>query len=210
MKSKRLRIMEMPRRVSPDDPDLGFSTELTNTQLATEILKSSDAVLIETSALGNKLFRVRNKFALVDPHRVRLLYYMSWVDCYYKFLNITVAQEVFHWKDRGVFENRNLTAHVYFDLLLPVNQVIMTDSEHTGPGEGFWLKAIDEAFDRGLNIYYINFMQTPQHSTRKIVKIKDKFEFTGLLVDPINIHQRPWGYEMKFEGRRILISERIL
>lgn len=202
MKTVNKKLNEMPRRVYPVDDELGFKENSNNYKLAKLVIQSKKSILLETTELGNKLYKHGNKFLLVDPFRVRLLYYLKWKEKFYNLINKTVTQEILHWRDRGLFEIRNLTSHIYFDLLLPINNIIMTDYIHTKPGENFWLKLTDDAFDRNMYVYTVNF------SYNQLVHIKNKLEFNSLIIyDKENLLNNVWGDEKKFEARRIIISK---
>jgi hypothetical protein len=112
-----------------------------------------------------------------------------------------------HWRDRGLFETTELSSHVFFDLLMPIHGNVMTDSLHTGPGERFWLRRIDDAFNRNLNVYCVYLIPT-DNSPRKIVKATSKLSFNSLLItSDSDLSRSPWGDEDKFEARRVLISQ---
>jgi hypothetical protein len=209
MNEPKFRLIEMPKRITPQDKELGFKVTKNNSDLAKEILKSNKSLLIETTQLGNQLYRSGNRFILIDPHHVKVLYYMKWEDIYFKLLGITVTKEVLQWRDRGVFESRNLTSHVFFDLLLPLRSVVMTDIKHSDPEERFWLKIIDEAFDRNLLVYFINFLQTDVNNNHQVTLLKNKLDFRALLISSDN-KQTPWGEEDKYMARRIVITTKIL
>lgn len=186
----------------PLDDELGFKHFENNRELAATILKSKKSILIETTHLGNILFKNGNKFIVVDPHRIQVIYYLKWKQSFYKLLNTTVSQEIIHWRDRGIFETRNLTSHVYLDLLLPINNVIMSDFIHTNPAENFWLKLIDESFDRDLQIYTVDF------NKNQLYHIKDKLDFNSFIISKNEkTSKSPWGDQVKFEARRIIISK---
>lgn len=206
MKGGRFRLEEMPKRIIPADPELGFKNSKNNTHLAIQIMNSKKSILIETTELGNHLYKCGNRFVMVDPHRRQVVYSMKWRDSFFKLLNMTVSEEVLHWRDRGLFETRNLTSHVFFDLLFPIHNSVMCDFKHTEDGERFWLKMIDESFDRDLNIYSINFLQTNPLLKNKIVKLNNKLDFYHLL----NANNSPWGDENKFMARRLLITQKSL
>ena len=208
MSDSKFGIYESPQRFDPSNPELGFDVTNINQKLAYEVL-SSRAILVQTTKLGNSLYKCGNLFILVDPHRVVVLYYMKWVDEYYNLLGTTVAREVLHWRNRGVFESRNLTSHVFFDLMLPIHGCVMTDIMHTSPGEGFWLRMVDEAFDRELHVYHIDFLQSKARPRPEVRLLADKMDFHSLLITD-SATQSPWGDEHKFNARRIVISNRIL
>lgn len=192
----------MPRRIVPMNDELGFKHYQNNRELATEILKSKKSILIETTQLGNQLFRNGNRFILIDPHRIQVLYYLKWKQKYYNLLKTTVSQEIIHWRDRGIFETRNLTSHVYLDLLLPINNVIMSDFLHTNPAERFWLKLVDEAFDREFGVYSLNF------NRQQLIHLTSKLDFNSLLISKDEkTSKNPWGNKVKFEAHRIIISK---
>ena len=209
MNNQKFRLTEMPKRITPQDKELGFKVTKSNSDLAKEILQSNKSRLIETTQLGNQLYRYGNRLVLIDPHHVKVLYYMKWEDIYFKLLGITVTKEVLQWRDRGVFESRNLTSHVFFDLLLPIRSVVMTDIKHSDPGERFWLRIIDEAFDRNLLVYFINFLQTDANNNHQVTLLKNKLDFSALLISSDN-KQTPWGDEDKFMARRIVITTKVL
>jgi hypothetical protein len=211
MKHRKFNLSESPRNIEPKDSNLGFTVTADNEKLALAILNNKKAIKIEHTNLGNILYRYGNKFILVDPFYKKVVYYLSWNDRYFKIIDAVVSQEVLHWRDSNSFEYRNLSAHVFFDLLLPIHGKILTDHLHTSAGQRFWLRRIDEAFDRKLHVYCVYFLPTEHQSHKRIAKVNDKIAFNSLLIPYDSwLSHNPWGNQKKFEARRILISETTL
>lgn len=205
-KTPKFHLSEMPREIYPADDQLGFRESRENTKLAQGILKSSKSILVEVTDLGNRLYKNGNKFILVDSHNVKVLYYIKWQDVYVNLINKQVSKINLHWRDRRIFESRNLSTHVFFDLLLPINGSIMTDYKQTEHGRNFWFKVIDESLNRKLNVLVVNFLQTDQNNKNQIIPIKNRMDFHSLLISD-GEGNSPWGRQQKFEARRIIISE---
>jgi hypothetical protein len=203
--TKKFVMTEMPRNIVTVDPDMGFGVSKNNKELAAAVLRNG--TLLETTQLGNQLYKHGNRFIMVDPHRVTVLYYMKWKEEYYNLLGTTVVKEMIQWRDRGVFESRNLTSHVFFDLLLPIHGAVMTDHRHTADGQRFWLRTIDEAFDRNLNVYMVNFFESTGGVKNHIELLSDKLALHNLL---IRSPDAPWGDSKNYEARRIVISNKVI
>jgi hypothetical protein len=205
MRSKKSFINEMPRIIEPRDPDFGFSDSKINQQIAISILRSSRKIEIKSFNDGNIIYRLGNKFILVDPFRRRVLYYFSWRSKFFKLLNATIVSEVLHWRDLRVGTYVDLSQWVFFDLLLPIESAVMTDIFHTRPGARFWMRRISEAFKLGLNVYYVDFLPG-KNNKRTLRKLSNMMDLDSMLLGDEN--DSPWGPEEKFKARRIIISRK--
>ena len=208
MKSKRHYISEMPRRIDPLDPELGFKDLNLNRRIASGVLESSNKIQIKQFNNGLVLYRIANKFVLIDPFRVTVVYYLAWKTKFFKYLNTKVVSTVLHWRDRPIPGQIGLTSWVFFDLLLPIEGAIMTDIKHSSPGEAFWVRRIEEALEKNLYVYYLDLLPSDEATNRQLLRIKDSLHLYHLLIPNVDDKTQPWGDTTKFEGRRIIISNK--
>jgi len=203
---KRQSLFEMPRRIPLPDNEFGLKNTAHNKKIANSIMLNKNAVVLEEFTYHRKLYKYKNKFALIDTDNAVLLYYMRYQNQYIKYLQAEVTSEVLLWKNRSQYlvGLTNITSRVFFEYLLPINGIIMTDTLHTEPGELFWLKRIEEALSKKLYVYYINLLPVDQNTNREIVRINDILDILYLSGD--NVMKNPWGNEEKYEASRILIS----
>lgn len=210
MLSKRKMLAELPKRIELSPDEFGLKNVEYNYRVASSILKHPQKTLVETYPRQRNLYRYQNRFILIDEESVMVLYYLSWKEEFFKILNTTVTTEVLHWRNRGqtMMGFANLTRHVFFDLLLPLRGAVLSDSLHTPSGEAFWVKIIEESFDRNLGVYYLNFLPVNTHVNREIIQLHDKNDFLDLTNPTNSVVRAPWGGHEKFEARRFLILDR--
>lgn len=210
MKNPKLHhLAEMPRRIPLPPNEFGLKSEDYNTKIAAAVLKSNSTVVLENLSNNRLLCRYKNKFMLIDSTNIKVLYYMHFKIKYFNFLKRNITCEVLHWKNRAqlLFGLSNLSSHVFFKYLLPINGIIMTDYLHTEFGEYFWVRRIGEAFDFNLNVYYLNLLPVSKTVNQELIQLKDVYDLMQLTNPDNNIDRSPWGDERKHEGRRILISQ---
>lgn len=194
-------LTELPQRRYPVDPNLGFMDNRHNYRLAKTVIKSSKKKLVKDYGADRYLYKFGNKFILVDEYNRRVLYYCGYKQKYYKFLNKIVTSEILHWRDRTVFGLGNTSEYVYLDLLLPLTGVLMSDHEHTMPGERFWSRLIETALSRRLLVYFINFTPVNPTINREIIYIGSESDLRQLELDGA-VH----GVESSYRSKRWIIS----
>lgn len=81
-----------------------------------------------------------------------------------------------------------IPSKIFFEYLLPKYHTIITDSEQTWHGRRFWEYRLEEAFMKGLNVYFFNF-QNRQLSKLDSSKDIDEYQLEYDIWGPSNIHE---------------------
>lgn len=207
--SKTHYLGEMPRRIPLPDNEFGLKTDSYNRRIATAVKNNPQTVVLETFPHNRLLCKYKNKFMVLDTDRTVILYYMHYRIGYNSFLKQYITCEVLHWKNRGQYMAglSNISSHVFFKYLLPINGTVMSDHLHTEFSESFWVRRIEEAFGLNLNVYYLNILPVSSTINREIIRLDSIDDFLELTNPDNRVNRSPWEVERKYEGRRILISQ---
>jgi hypothetical protein len=145
------------------------------------------------------LFKKDTKYFCLDRKLERITYYVRYKVNRNKTLGDFVWQSLV-WAD-PVSEKylQNLPADVFFDIILPKTDTIITDSEQTFHGKRFWQRRISDAFNKKLNVYFYDFKYN------KLIKIENEVEFFH-----IQKTEEIWGPSNLHKMKRIVISTKEL
>lgn len=151
------------------------------------------------------LWQLGNRMALVveDPNRpLHIIYYVQWKEIFHKFVGHKAITQVTVWADKLDPRSKDIAQKIFWEHLLPIHQVLMTDALQTPDGQRFWRNRIAEAFEHHLHIYYLNLMQSAGGVERELVEIRDLQHFADLA------HEKKfWGLEELHRARKIIISD---
>lgn len=203
--SKEFIIRENPQLFVLPKNQFGLKNESTNSILARRILKNPDKIFMFTLGTGINGYRVSNRFLVINEVVPCILYYLSWYDKYFEFLQAKVSIVKLHWKDKTKFIPLFDTQKIFFDYLLPISNAIMSSRLHTNDSKQFWLKLCEKALYSNKLVYYVDFLQNNFDNNRTIRKISDIEE---LLTFSKEIEV--WGESNKFQARRLVISNELL
>jgi hypothetical protein len=192
-------IFEMSKSINAISIDLDEFKN--NKKHALAFLKDTDRELVQEYTNDVNLYEIGNRFILIDEKRVRVLYYMEWKEIFHKFVNHKAASQVLVWRDKSVPGYTNVAAQIFFDYLLPKFSVVITDALQSPDGQNFWIRRVSDAFERGLNVYYLGLLPTSKEINRELIKINSSDDFENL-----NAEKNFWGETEKFKARKILIS----
>ena len=95
----------------------------------------------------------------------------------------------------------HLPTEMFFEYLVKTYHTVLTDSKQSWDGKRFWLDRIDNAFDRGINVYFFDF------STSNLTKIETKTDW--LQFYKIN-QNKIWGKANLHQMKRMVISNLLL
>lgn len=192
-------LFEMPQSIAPTNFNLDLPA--VNRRKANELLKSSEKDLVKSFSPKVNLYEVGRQFALIDEERRKILYYMGWKEILHKFVNHRAACQIAVWRDVDVPGYEDVAKEIFFDELLPKYGVIITDAMQTEDGRNFWVRRIGNAFNKGLNVYYLNLMQAEGGVDRELIKIDSNLDFVKLADE-----KDFWGTESKYKARKLIIA----
>lgn len=99
------------------------------------------------------LYDNNSEYIGFDTEKNRIIYRMEYGQYTNPILGNYVVQQ-WVWADPSY--SLNLPTRVFFDLVDNYDAVVC-DERQTEPGKKFWINQLHKAFDKNLNIYYINF-----------------------------------------------------
>ncbi len=200
-------LFEMPQSIEPTEFNL--NDPKVNKRHAREFLKDSEREQLEAIS-GGTLYKIGNKIMLIDEDSElapRLLYYVQWKDIFHKFVGRRAASQIAVWRDQDEPATAGVAQRIFFDYLLPIYGVMITDTMQTPDGRRFWINRIGDAFKKHLHVYYLNLMQPSggRDAQRELIEIHDEAEFSKL-----SREKEFWGRPDLFRARKILICEQPL
>lgn len=125
-------------------------------------------------------------------------YYMEYQLQSCNFIDGDWITQLMLWRN-GNKEFAGMTDDVVYDILLPLEKVIMTDTVQTIYGKFLWNRLIRYAFKRNLNVYLVNFID------ESITEIKSFHNFQ-MLCEQVN----PWLDNEFGQSYRFAISDKVL
>lgn len=191
-------LFEMsPQRVN--DFDFELNNVVRNHLYALQLLEKKYQVLKKISDTVT-LCEFSGSVAMLDttPDKEEILFIVE-----YKTENITLIQSVALtqfalWSNAARPETHQVPKYVFFDILLPKTQTIMTDSKQTWHGERFWLNRIKDAFGMNLNIYFIQLISP------FIVKLVP----SHVALNSFIRQYKPWGKDIIHRRRGFIITNK--
>ena len=158
--------------------------------------KSSKKELIKVDPNGY-LYQVGHKIFLANKDTKRIDYYVQYeLQHSFKFLTVT---QIAIWmeyasKYADLPNGQRISKYVFFELLLPLADAIVTDSLQTIDGERFWINRIREAITSNMFVYAV------YKDKNKIVRIETEEQLR-------KIKPNIWGDKKHHENRKIFISK---
>lgn len=115
------------------------------------------------------------------------------------FPNLPTACEVSVWRNTAIFGFKYLTKFVFWKYVYPIHNAVITDGTHFPPMISFYEKRIDEAYKKGLNVYFVDLKK--KQPIQYLIPREDFPKY----VDQI------WGVDFfTYVNRRILITDKVL
>lgn len=191
-----LYLSEAPQEIGDVDWDL--SDPKVNAEKRDELLSNHPTSLGEFG--GAKLYRRKGQIFAIDPDNNEMIY---WVKTDVRKINVIGATAICQralWRNSNNARTNWLPRHIFFDIWLREQEAIVTDGMQTAGGKNFWFNRVSNAFDKGLNVYFVREL-TP----RTVVKIKSEKQFQELALDGTI-----WGTDPTYKHRLVVITTKTL
>ena len=133
-------------------------------------------------------------FGLVEPDYVG--YYVRYEKQDAGFIDVEWMTQVFVWAGNSP-HTKDIPEYVFFNHVLSETGVVFSDGQQTERGERFWLRMIEIAFLKNLNVYLIDFVK------QKIKRIDSVGDFRVLYYS----NRSPWGKESSYQWLKVAIAD---
>jgi hypothetical protein len=186
-------IIETPQYVLPttfDLDDLKINQDLTR-----RLLKKSNRRVIYSYNDNIHLYEFGNGYALIDISINRLLFYVRYKILKHNFLPKPAVQQVKIWRDQRHPATNDIPKKIFFDFLLPITGIMITDAEQTEDGERFWYNRIHDAWKLNKYVYFVSFI--PLRERRRLNNFSELEQAA----------KEAWGYRNLYMAKRIVITD---
>jgi hypothetical protein len=195
-------VLDHPQLISGADFPLKkiLENENSNRKMYEELMGKSKKKEVHSLAPNGQLFKLGNKLFLVDNSAKEIVYYVQYELKHFKKI-LTVTQIAVWLQYLSDYVNMpsgdRVSKYVFFDILLPLADAIMTDALQTEDGSRFWMNRTREAISKGMHVYAV-------FKDKNLIKKIESISDLKRLKDEI------WGREAAKENRKLLISEKEL
>lgn len=122
----------------------------------------------------------------------QLVYYVKYGARKLKYLPETITQFVL-WRKLNITISPAFTENLFFKVILPITGSVMSDREQTVYGQNFWRRRLDQAYNRGYQVYLVDLSGQRIHtveSTRDLDRLLDKAWGSTILDTPDHKDQK--------------------
>jgi hypothetical protein len=95
---------------------------------------------------GNHIFALKG---------AKISFFVQWIEHNFPGSNSKYATQIMVWRDR-LDVQEGITKHVFWNILYPKNNAIMTDSSQTKQGRQFWRSRVGDALGKNIPVYFVN------------------------------------------------------
>ena len=194
-----MEITAVPQNVF--DTDFKLATRYSN-KVKYRALKAKGGKLLDDVDEGISLRIFPSEIALLDDNQEKVLYYVQFKEK--EFHGRDSVTQIKLWSDPtssytdSIFKfGMKITTYVFFKILLPKADMILSDAQQTQAGRRFWEKRVKDALSLSLCVFLVD------QNLNKKIKIKDLDQFNDL-------KEKWWGDEDTFLARRLAISKKPL
>jgi hypothetical protein len=194
-------LFEMPREINATEFNL--DDVKVNRRLAYGF--KTDGELLEVLNDTDSLYQLGNRIALVvqaEGEPTRIVYLVQWKEIFHKLVGHHAISQVAVWRDQHAARAKGIVQRIFWEHLLPIYEVLITDALQTPDGKRFWTNRVAEAFEHHLRVYYLNLLPSKGGGERELIEIKDVAGFERLAVE-----KDFWGREDLHRARKIIISD---
>lgn len=191
-----LYLSEAPQQIGDVDWDL--SDPKVNAELRDELLSAHPTSLGDFA--GAKLYRRKGQIFAIDPDDNELVYWVKTDVRKINVIGITAICQRALWRNTNNSRTVWLPEHIFFDVWLKEQQAIVTDGMQTTGGKNFWFRRVKNAFDKGLNVYFVREL-APQ----RVIHLKSEKQFQELALDGTI-----WGTTPEYKHRLVVITAKTL
>jgi hypothetical protein len=190
---KLIDITEMAPQIALST-EFGFDDKIQNQKFAKKYYRSSKKEIIKEFPNGEILYKLGNKFILIDIEVPQIQYIVQYEIKNSIMLNHQTIQQVKVWRNDLSHNVKGLAELIFFKKLLPLTDIIVTDALQTYDGKKFWFNRIMDAFRLNLNLYSIDL-----NKKKSLMKFDDHKELQKF----IDSH---YGHKEQFKTKRLIIS----
>ena len=127
-------------------------------------------------------------YMAVDHKSMKIVYYMMY-EVHQDPLIGRYVNQAMVWLDKTYSPAKGLPKRVFFDQLVKKYDTVLTDSIQTWNGRAFWMRRLQEAFQKGFNVYFVDLERN------KVEKLEDfadisKFNEKYHIWEPHGFHKR--------------------
>jgi hypothetical protein len=178
------RMLESPYLIGPVDYELGDPGR--NQKTLEQLMAQPDLTQLE-SFKGIPIYETGQQIFAVDEDTRRIAYLVTYEFKYLRKLNVRGISQIKLWRSAAP---RGLTAHVFWNVLLPLTGVMISDNVQTNSGQKFWTDSITEALLRGAFVYLVNTVDGTIHP----ILDRNDYEATGDKAYPGTNEGTAWRY----------------
>lgn len=210
---KLLKALKALKALNEEEELFEMPKEINATEFNLDDPKVNRRVAMDFKLDGEKIEQVDdrlslwtrgNRMALLveDPDRpTKLIYYVQWKEIFHKFVGHRAITQVAVWADKLDPRAKDIARKIFWEHLLPLYEVLMTDALQTPDGQRFWRNRVGEALEHHLRVYYLNLMPSTGGVGRELIEIRDLQHFADLAAE-----KEFWGREDLHRARKIIIS----
>jgi hypothetical protein len=177
-----------------DVTTFGLENEAFNRKSGLEWLKRNPRIVEELP--HSTLYRCGDAqngfFFLWEPNDRLVEYFIRYETKKTKLHGLSVTQTAL-WRSLTSRDNRGLTRHVIFDMLLPQYKSLLSDQIQTADGKRFWIDLMSESLGKDLNVYLIDFLSQKIHRITQPAELRllgaDENEATSVWFPNSNRHR---------------------
>lgn len=118
------------------------------------------ATLLRTIAPNIKLYSALHEFFVLDHLKQNLLYSVKFVEGSKLFIDASsgtqehksFVTQINVWRNKFSTDLEGVAKHIFWEKLLPIHNLMVTDARQTADGRTFWDNRIGEAFKLDLKV----------------------------------------------------------
>ena len=135
---------------------------------------------------GFDILETRDReYFVLNKEKTEVIYKMTYSRGHIEWLNKISLTQIEVWSYGGI-QGLGIPKYVFWNFLYDYNKCVVTDSHQTPAGSRFWMRRVEEAYLKGLNVYHINLLDK---TIVPILKVNDAFNHTIYGDDRIHNHQ---------------------
>lgn len=191
-------LLETPQSIS--DVDFGLNDPNQNRSFFEELMRNKRKKEVASYDDGKAiLYQLGYKLILVNKIDMKVEYFVQYKIEYYKTLESRACTQIKVWRKSPSIYAKDLAKDIFFNNLLKIEGIMMTDIQQTDAGKRFWENRISEAFSQKLFVYYVDF------NSKKLENLENYNEFVRFMNE-----KTVYGFTHANQAKRLIISERQL
>jgi hypothetical protein len=177
-----------------------LDNEESNKKMYLELMGTSRKKEIMKLPPNGQLFELGHKLFAVDNASKQIIYYVQYELKHFK--KILMVTQIAIWLEYlsdyiNLPNGERISKYVFFEILLPLADAIMTDALQTNDGNRFWMNMTREALSHGMFVY-------------AILKDKNAIKRINSISELRNLKDEIWGRQAAHENRKLIISTKEL